>query len=451
MVYRGRRRWDRGPDFAGALIAWADSTLRSGDVELHVRSSDWRAHGHHRDPHYNRVILQVVLWHDADGPTLREDGVVVPILALEPHLTDPLETLTGLPSGHPPRPSPCWHRAEECDGALGELLDRCGLERFAARSACFESDLTCCLPDQLLYQGIAEALGYSQNRRPFRRLAELVPLDLGMSFVRRGDAETGGRGDGERGGHGDAETRRRVEGAKGDGLPGVEGLLLGAAGLLPSQRGLAGDGGYAALLGEIWATEGMAWIGDSMLASDWEFFRVRPINFPPRRVAGLALLVSRWPEEGLAETLASLVRSLRPRVVPRALESLLLGSPRGGYWADRCDFGLRLRRPADLIGRQRAAEVGVNVFLPFLAGWASHLGDGDLVSRSRQVYRLYPKRGDNEITRYMAVQIAGIPRPRVARSACRQQGLLHLYWRYCETKMCGECPIREAPGLSEAL
>ena len=53
VVYRGRRRWDRGPDFSGALIAWQGSHLQHGDVEIHVRSADWRAHGHHRDPHYD--------------------------------------------------------------------------------------------------------------------------------------------------------------------------------------------------------------------------------------------------------------------------------------------------------------------------------------------------------------------------------------------------------------
>ncbi len=435
VVYRGRRRWDRGPDFGGALIAGAGAELHCGDVEVHVRSSDWRVHGHHRDPHYNRVVLQVVLWHDAEGPVLREDGARVPVLALAPHLSVPLEGLSEpRPASISPAP-PCWSVGERCEDALGELLDRCGLERFRAKSTRFESDLTCRSPDQLIYEGLASALGYSHNRLPFRRLSEVVSLDLLMACRGEGRGEGWAAGDQaslEMGG----EDSRRV----------LEALLLGAAGLLPSQRGLSleDDDGYARILEGLWSAEVGPHVGVSMRAADWEFFRVRPANFPTRRVAALAHLVSRWPRDGLAEALAALVRTLEPRTLPRALEVLLLDGSREGYWAERCDFGLRLRRAAGLLGRQRAAEIAVNVFLPFLAAWASHLGDEDLARRTLEIYRCYPKRGDNEITRYMAVQTMGAPHPRVARSACRQQGLLHIYWTCCEARRCGECPVQIA-------
>jgi len=414
VVYPGRRRWDRGPDFAGALISWPGSVLRGGEVEVHVRSSDWRAHGHHRDRHYNGVLLQVVMWHDSPAPTLREDGVELPVLALAPHLTIPLAELLAHLQDPAPRPSPCW---PEGRSAVGDLLDRCGLERFGAKAARFESNLACCPPEQLLYQAIAEALGYTLNRRPFRRLAQLVPLAMALAFAGRGEGKP--RRDGEE----------------------MEALLLGAAGLLPSERGLGSGDAHAERLQDVWEREGKMWAGGAMLPSEWEFFRVRPANFPPRRMAGLALLVNRWPERGLVDTLEPLVLNLDPRRLPRAMEALLLGEARGGYWSNRCDFGLPMRRPAALIGRQRAAEIVVNVFLPFLMGWAAHIDDERLGRCALDAYRVYPKRGDNEISRYMAAQILGLPRPREARSACRQQGLIHLYSRYCEGRRCWECPV----------
>ncbi len=411
VVYRGRRRWDRGPDFAGALIAWPGASLRGGEVEVHVRSSDWWAHGHHRDPHYNGVILQVVMWDDSAAPTVRQDGAQVPVLALAPYLSQPLESLLRIPQPAASPPIPCWQGSPEEDD-LGVLLDRCGRERLAAKAAHFESDLTCASPDQLLYRGIAVALGYSQNRLPFGRLADRLPLERLLAC----NPEPSG----------------------------IEALLLGSAGLLPSQRGLdvAGDDGYVRTLEERWAADGAVWAGDSLSALEWEFFRVRPANFPTRRVAALAGLIHRWPAQGLAEALADLVRSLEPRLLPRALESLLLSGDPNGYWAGRSDFGLPLRRPRDLIGRQRAAEIVVNVFLPFLSAWASYRGDPELALRALEVFHLYPKRGDNELSRYVATQVTALPRPRVARSACRQQGLLHLYWSWCEAKRCEECPVR---------
>lgn len=458
VVYRGRRRWDRGPDFVAALIAWPGSSLQHGDVEIHVRSTDWRAHGHHRDPHYNGVILQVVMWDDAVEPCLRQDGSRVPVVALAPHLSVPLETLMlAQERDVPPPPSSCWRGNVNHRGPLGEILDRCGMERFEARVARFESDLTCRPLEQLLYEGIADALGYSRNREPFRRLAELLPLETVRALSRRGDTGTGGRGDAATGRRGDGEgpqypvlspqspaliTRHSAPAPS----LGLESLLLGAAGLLPSQRGLLldEDDGYVRLLEEGWAADGLAWFGDGMRAEEWQFFRVRPANFPTRRVAALADLVERWPGEGLGEVLAGILRSLKPRLFPRVVEGWLLGGGAVGYWAHRCDFGQRLRRLGSPIGRQRAAEVAVNVLLPLLAAEAGHLRDGELGQRAVEAYRLYPKRGDNEITRYMATRIVGHPRPGVARSACRQQGLLHLYWTRCEMKRCGECPCRDA-------
>jgi hypothetical protein len=429
VVYRGRRRYDRGPDFPGALIAMPGEVLRLGDVEVHVHASDWRRHGHDRDPYYNGVVLHVVLWDDS-GTCLRQDGALVPVLELASHLSRPLESVLSHDYDDIPHQSPCWRGSLEPGGELGRLLERCGTERFEARVSHFEANLTCYRSDQLLYRSIAVALGYSQNRQPFEKLAETVPLEMALAYLR-----TRTRGDGETGGVGDGETGRQ------DVRLGLEALLMGAAGLLPSQRGLPCEGGDCAEpLEASWAADGAAWAGASLQPAEWQFFRVRPNNFPTRRVAALAQLLSRWPADGLAQTLIAMAASVEPRRLPRALEALLLGAPRDGYWALHSDFGQSLRRPADLIGRQRAAEIAVNVFLPFLAASAAMPSGEDLGKRAREAYPLYPKRGDNELSRYVAAQITGTRRPAVARSACRQQGLLHIYRTWCEVKRCAECP-----------
>ena len=68
-----------GPDFSCAQLK-IDGMLWAGNVEIHVRSSDWYAHGHHRDPAYNNVILHVVLIHDKE---VIIDGRVLPTLELK--------------------------------------------------------------------------------------------------------------------------------------------------------------------------------------------------------------------------------------------------------------------------------------------------------------------------------------------------------------------------------
>ncbi len=81
IVYPGRRNDDPGPDFRDAVICL--DSLACGDIEVHVRSSDWKAHQHHRDSVYNRVILHVVARHNTRISTTRQDGQEVPVLTLK--------------------------------------------------------------------------------------------------------------------------------------------------------------------------------------------------------------------------------------------------------------------------------------------------------------------------------------------------------------------------------
>jgi len=61
IIYPGRINDDQGADFRDAVVA-TGGRLARGDIEVHVRSSDWQAHRHHKNSVYNRVILHVVMW-----------------------------------------------------------------------------------------------------------------------------------------------------------------------------------------------------------------------------------------------------------------------------------------------------------------------------------------------------------------------------------------------------
>jgi len=58
VIYPGRRTGTGGPDFRDAILADGSGRVRAGDVEVHLRSRDWVAHGHRADPAYNKVPLQ---------------------------------------------------------------------------------------------------------------------------------------------------------------------------------------------------------------------------------------------------------------------------------------------------------------------------------------------------------------------------------------------------------
>ncbi|MHC1578422.1 MAG: DUF2851 family protein, partial [Dehalococcoidia bacterium] len=81
VIYPGTINRDNGPDFRDAVIA-SKSRLSKGDVEVHVRSSDWYNHQHHIDAAYNNVILHVAMWHDCNSATLLQSGKSIPVLSL---------------------------------------------------------------------------------------------------------------------------------------------------------------------------------------------------------------------------------------------------------------------------------------------------------------------------------------------------------------------------------
>ena len=127
-------------------------------------------------------MLHVVFAPESAAPTIRGDGVPIATVALRPLLAAPLEELleeweagTGASD-----PLPCRTPAE-----AKAVLERAGMARFAAKAARFEADFTCVDPPQALWTALFEALGYSANVRPFRRLADRVgPLDVDDGQVR---------------------------------------------------------------------------------------------------------------------------------------------------------------------------------------------------------------------------------------------------------------------------
>jgi len=57
IIHRGVWSNGLGPDFQDALLLFDGRDLRSGSVEIHLRTSHWRQHRHHLDPRYESVVV----------------------------------------------------------------------------------------------------------------------------------------------------------------------------------------------------------------------------------------------------------------------------------------------------------------------------------------------------------------------------------------------------------
>lgn len=78
-----------GPDFSNASIRIGVLVLH-GDIELHLRCTDWYAHNHQTDINYNKVILHIVLEESGIGPVQRADGTCVSTISVGAQIPDKL-------------------------------------------------------------------------------------------------------------------------------------------------------------------------------------------------------------------------------------------------------------------------------------------------------------------------------------------------------------------------
>ncbi len=420
VIYPGRLNRDQGADLLDAVIATSQG-VKKGDIEVHVKSSSWRAHRHHHDPAYNRVILQVVFWHDSGEAAALQSGSRIPTLAVHKYLPHPAGACA-YPTHRPTNALlPCKLTSERRDTSrLTAFMDRAGSHRFLAKAAAFQADLARTEVAQSLYQGIMAALGYTKNKDPFSELARRLPLSTLESTISPGVS-------------------------KSECLARQQALLLGTAGLLPSQCLNWQPGKHEQWINkleEMWTSVPRA---GAMSENDWHFTRVRPSNYPARRIAAMSYLVYRFRGKGL---LTEVIHPLKETTVTggkQALESIFLVTA-DGYWANHVDTIMPSRqRIPTLIGSARAADIVVNVLLPFTFAWSQLTRQPDLARKSVELYQGYPRLAVNVVERHMCHQLrlSGD----LVNSARRQQGLIHIYKTLCSQGQCHCCPLN--PGRNQ--
>jgi hypothetical protein len=406
VIYPGMISGGHGADFVDAVIRTGFGLIRGG-VEIHVDSSGWWRHGHHEDPAYNGVILHVVYNHDRKQPVRLQNGHVVPTLVLDRFIkgqrgaSNQGVNRTLFPA------LPCRDIATMMNGnILRKVLEAAGEERILARIAEYKTKITRVGAAQALYSGIMESLGYTKNKNQMKTLAGLLPLAKLEALI---TADSEGK----------------------NCLFRLQSLLLGAAGLLPSQyRGKRDHyqptDTWLIKLDALWEFLGEK----SYLARDeWHFFKVRPGNHPVLRLAAMGCLLFRYRAEGILKGLAE---NISPDY--REIEESLY-VPSTGY--DNAGTGQRFQTAP--LGRERAAAIAVNVLLPLAAARAELASCQEEFRRILKIFRQYHRLAMNNLERHMQQQFL-IEKDRIT-SARQQQGLIQIYRNQCSLGNCPTCPL----------
>lgn len=439
----GKWNSEPGPDFVQSAVRISSAEVLRGDIEVHVLASDWFAHHHHQDKSYDNVILHVIMWDDLETKKklVNSAGKEIPQLPLYHVLDTELTTISSQikPSNYPfasPTSQGSCHPViitKELS-SVGALLDLAGDARIVSKANRFETELSQGDYNQVIYQGIMEALGYKRNKEQLLLLARRLSLEE----IRELWSST-------------KPSLRSIT---------LQGLLFGVAGLLPSQLGIpfppqASQDRYIRELEESWEK-----LKDShknkVLPRDIWRRGMRPANFPARRIAGIcSFLLQIFPLTPLHKLLTifctpGISAEEAPfQEINRELKALLGFVEEEGYWNWHYTFaGKKLKKPIRLIGPGRAATIVVNVIIPVLLLYARKKRHKQLEQLLARFYHWYPKLPSNNLLRFMQHKLfADDPRlKRIVNSGRRQQGLLQIYKDWCsqEEGICQRCGFKRA-------
>lgn len=181
VLHSGKWNLLGGPDFKGARLLYGDGSEITGDVELHLRASDWLAHRHAEDPAYDRVVLHVVLFPPEPGYVTRSRmGAEIPVVALLPLLPHDLEEFAADESIEALAGKSLTSVPEELASLehvrLLALLRRHASERWRRKVHFAGVRLDRLGWDAACHHAALETLGYRFNRSPMLRIAERWPL-----------------------------------------------------------------------------------------------------------------------------------------------------------------------------------------------------------------------------------------------------------------------------------
>lgn len=371
VIYGGHEWGGPGPDIQDAIVSFAGGPAQHGDIEVHLDPADWTRHGHAGDKAYAGVILHIA-W---DEPGERYVGP--PTVSLRGHLDFANSPVASLARGEGAG-WPCQVQfGESAAGDSLRFLRWQGWQRLTERSNRVESDLAVMSSDQLLYAGVLEALGYSQNREAFRRLTQILPWeDLGGLLAGQGPLTAL-----------------------------AEAVMFGAAGLLPANgRAPVGLDPTASErvrgLRRLWSPLQIP----AMHRSDWRFHGVRPNNWPTRRLAAAARLFTEFLPPPPTVALQRAVLRVAETGSSEELEDLFtVPIEAGDFWTRRIDFDHPAStRATALVGTARAREILVNVALPLSLSIARRQASAQLLEGVRETFGTTGSVSANRTTRYMA-------------------------------------------------
>ena len=387
ILETGEHNRDAGPDFFNAMVR-IGATTWAGSVEVHVKASDWKRHGHHQDAAYDNVILHAV--YDYDTPVFRTDGGEIPAIVMKEHIPgrayraylDFLNNHLWIPCAHEIGRVPAV-TAQQC------LEDLC-MDRILHRAARIRQVLDDNHGDwnHAFFISLAGSIGTRVNKEPFEMLARSIPVA--------------------------ALLKSRHSPVL------LEAMLFGQAGFLSGTL----QEEHPLTLAREYLHLKRKYSLQGIPPQTWKFLRLRPVNFPTVRIAQLAAICHTCPLP-----LGILVDEEDP-VKWRELFNVKASV----YWDDHYHFNRVSVRSEKWIGQDTTDLIMINTVIPFLYSFGMAHDNAPLMDKALGALRLLPAESNGTMRTFSTFGLEML-------HAGHSQGALELKKSWCDQRKCLDCRI----------
>jgi hypothetical protein len=375
-----------GPDFFNAQLIIGNQKW-AGNIEIHLKSSDWYLHHHEKDPAYDSVILHVVWEHDT--PIFRNDNSEIPTLELNKYV--PITLVQGYQTLlQQKRWIYCENEiASIPDFMIKQWLTRLFIERMERKALEIEDLLRASNNDweAVLFRLLAKNFGLNSNGAHFLAVANSIPF----AVIRK----------------------------EANSLHALEALLYGQANLLDQDF----QDEYAKRLQQEFEYLSLKYGLKKNSFTSVTFFKHRPDNFPTIRLAQLAALYHKE---------CNLFSKLMKAPDHTSMYTLLSVSI-NAYWTTHYNFDKMSKKKRRTLSTSFLNLMLINTILPIKYAYEK----SRLKQNDEQFFRLMeslPSEKNAIMDHFATIGV-------VSNSAFESQALLQLKKEYCEVKKCLQCAV----------
>ncbi|WP_370098963.1 DUF2851 family protein [Xanthomarina gelatinilytica] len=390
IVSVGQHNTNSGPDFFNAQLKIADQ-LWAGNVEVHVKSSDWFVHNHETDQAYDNVILHVVWEHDTE--IFRKNNSIVPTLELK-EVVDKTVLLnySKLLSAKDKWINCEADFAEVAPFVLESWLERLYIERLERKSETIEKLLQDSKNnwEAVLFKMLAKNFGLKVNGEAFFSMANAV----------------------------DFQIIRKLQ----NNQTTLEALFFGLTGLLDQD---IQEPYFLVLQKEYRYLKRKYNLHDTEVVSI-QFFRLRPQNFPTIRLSQLATLYH------LHSSLFSQIMEIS------SLKTIykLFQVSTSVFWETHYSFG-KVSKPSNKkITKAFVDLLIINTIIPIKFAYARHQGK-DVNDFLLELIQQIPSEKNSIVSAFNKIK-------KVSHTAMQSQALIQLKTTYCDKNQCLKCAVGNA-------